>query len=136
VRWVAITLAFLWTACGGGGGGPNILEDGRIEIINQLQPRPNPPWEDYGYVRAIYYDEELGGKIETLVPPGGQRKTLGEDERPGGILFKGGTEVTVRIVVEVSGTPAQDVKVFIDGNRTIIVTGVVPQSGVIYYKLQ
>lgn len=53
-----------------------------------------------------------------------------------GKLFRGGTVVSVRIVVIESGTPAEDVKVYIDGNRSIIVTGVVPQSGVIYYNVQ
>ncbi len=140
MRWgmlLSLGMGILF-GCGGGGGQSPMPEDGRIEVINQLQPHPNPPWGDYRYVRAIYYDEELGKDVETLVTPGGHKKTLGEDEpgRPAGTLFKGGTEVTVRIVVEVSGTPAEDVKVFIDGNRTILVTGVVPQSGVVSYILQ
>ncbi|HIE04053.1 MAG TPA: hypothetical protein EYP61_04785 [Candidatus Latescibacteria bacterium] len=136
MRWLLI-LGLGLLSCGGGKE-RYFPDDGRIEVVNQLQPRPNSGIRNCRYIRAVYYDEELVREVETLVPLG-DRKILGADDPEYGSegkLFRGGTVVSVRIVVIESGTPAEDVKVYIDGNRSIIVTGVVPQSGVIYYNVQ
>jgi len=137
-KWTIVICVLIGgLSCGGGGTGPQVMEDGRIYVENHLPPPTDP--RATNEVMATYLDEDLSREVAMIVPIEGGRKALGSEcaEYTGeGKLFKGGMEVTVHIQTKTVGQAEKDIPIVVDGNRTLRILRAVPESGTFEYDIR